>query len=261
MSDEPSYFVTLSRPDSFDLQKLADVLMPFLAMPRMDVVMRLKNSWGLLHNTQERHQAQKLQERLKQEGFETFILSASEMKKVPPPKVLKKARMERDGLVLEEESQEKSLPWNSFSLICAGQVLETTSVKKRAIGDAKVARRVAETGLTPITAMRISHARLKGKEVIEKKTSTNYILDLVARGDSDSIRIMGELFNYSYLGDRMGYNVTMNFKYLYMDVSEFLTNAIKNQGAHAIEANDMAKTRYTDARHYENEKQWLMQLT
>lgn len=260
MKEESSCLVVLSCADSFDLQRLAAVLTPFLSAPQLDVVMGLKRSWGLLHKTQEINQAQQLQEKLKQEGIESFILGASEMKKAPSPKALKKAAVESYGLVFEEEGQEKSLPWNSIGLVCAGQVLESTRVKKRTIGDAQVARRVAETGLTPLTAMRISHARLKGKEVIEKKTSTSYILDLVAGDDQESIRIMGETFNFSYLGDRMGYNVPMNFKNLYMDISQFLTSAIKNRGIRAMEANDMMKMRYTDAGHYENEKLWLMQL-
>lgn len=260
MPDEPSYVVTLSHPESFDLQRLADVLAPFLSMPRLDVVMQLKRTWGLLHNTGDMNEAQQFQADLSHEGIESFILNASEMKEVPSLKVLKEARVESVGLVLEEENQEKSLPWDSFGLMCAGQVLATTQVKKRAIGDAKVARRMAETGLTPLTAVRISHARLKGKEVIEKKTSTSFLLDLIAFDDSESIRILGESFNYSYLKERMGYNAPMNFRNLYTDISKLLPTVIKNQGARAMEANDMSKMRYTDMSHFENERRWLMQL-
>jgi hypothetical protein len=260
MHDSPSYIVILSQPESYDLQKLADILAPFLSMPRMDVVMQLKRTWGLLHRTQDMNEAQNLQAELNQESIETFILDASEMKEAPSLKVLKEARVEREGLVFKEEDQEKSLSWDSFGLMCAGQVLAMTQVKKRTIGDAKVARRVAETGLTPLTALRISHARLKGKEVVEKKTSTSFLLDLIAADDSESIRILGESFNYSCLKERMGYNVPMNFKNLYTDISKLLPSVIKNQGAWAMEADDMAKMRYTDVSHYENEKRWLMQL-
>jgi len=229
-------------------------------MLKVDAVMHLKNYWGLLHKTDEIDSAQELQEKLRQWGIETFVLPASEIKKLPGAKVLKKASIEQHGLVFEEEGQEKSLPWNSFVLISAGQVIEIESVKRKKIGDGHYARHLAATGVRFVTAVRISADRLKGKEVVEKKTGTTFLLDLIARENSESVRIIGNSFNYSCLGDRMGYNMPLNFKNLYQVISEFLTDVIKNQGARAIDTDDIAKTKYSSESSYDNEMLWLMQL-
>ena len=260
MNDESSYFVVLKNPGSFNHSSLADALASSLSMLKVDAVMHLKNFWGLLHKTDEIDRAQELQEKLKQWGIETFILHASKIKKLPAAKVLKKASLEQHGLVFEEEEQEKSLPWNSFVLISAGQVIEIESVKKKTVGDGHYARHLATTGVSLVTAVRISADRLKGKEVIEKKAGTTFLLDLIARENLESIRIIGNSFNYSCLGDRMGYNMPMNFKILCQVISMLLPNVIKNQGARAIDTDDMAKMKYSSENSYDHEMLWLMQL-
>jgi hypothetical protein len=261
VNDESSYFVVLKNPGSFNDSSLADALASSLSVLKVDAVMHLKKFWGLLHKTQEIDEAQELQEKLRQWGVETFVLHSSKIKKLPEAIVLKKASIEQHGLVFEEEEQKKSLPWNSFVLIGAGQVIEIESVKKKAVGDGHYARHLATTGVSFVTAVRISADRLKGKEVIEKKTGTTFLLDLIARENSESIRIIGNSFNYSCLGDRMEYNMPLNFKNLYQIISMLLTDVIKNQGARAIDTDDMAKMKYSSEDSYDHEMLWLMQLT
>ena len=260
MNHESSYYVILSQPESFDLQKLSEIVASCLSLTPTDIIIHLKHSWGFLHNTQEMSEAKTLQEKLQQAGIDTFILPTKEIKTAPSPKVLRKAIPEEEGLVIEEESQITILPWNSFDMIGAAQIMETISEKKRVLGDGEVSRNLATTGFTLVTAVRISHDRITGKENIEKRTSSSFILDLVAQDTYKSIRIRGDKFDYSFLKDRMRYNVLMNFKNLYMDISKFLPHAAKNQGAQAMETNAMIKMRYSDASSYENEKLWLLQL-
>ena len=261
MSEESSYFIVLKNPESFDLQRLADTLASSLSMLRVDAIMHLKNYWGLLHKTDEMGKAQELQERLMKEGVETFVLHSAKIKQLPEVKVLKKASLEQHGLVFEGDEQEKSLPWDNFVLLGAGQVIEIEDVKKTAVGDGHYARHLATTGVSFVTAVRISANRLKGKEVVERKTGTTYVLDLIAREDSESIRIIGNSFNYSCLGDKMEYNMPLNFKNLYQVISMLLPNIIRNQGARAIDNDDMAKMKYSGESNYDHEMLWLMQLT
>lgn len=260
MSLAEQYHVILSRPDSFDLAKLSEIMAPCLSLTPTDIILRLKYSWGFLHNTQDRDDALKLQEQLMQAGIETFIRTGAELKMIPAPQVYRKAIPEPQGLVVSKDDRETTHPWSSFQMICAAQVMETSTEKKRVVGDGKAARYIAQTGFTLLTAVRISHDRLKGKEKIEKRTSSSLILDLVARENNDCLRILGDKFDYSFLKERMGYNVLMNFKNLYMDISRFLPPLTKNRGAQALEANAMIKMRYTETSSYENEKLWLLQL-
>ncbi|UCC41585.1 MAG: hypothetical protein JSV96_09290 [Candidatus Aminicenantes bacterium] len=261
MNDEPFYFVVLKNPGSFNHNSLADALASSLSVLKVDAVMHLKNFWGLLHKTQEIERAQELQEKLRQWGIETFVISTPEIKQLPAVKVLKQASLEEHGLAFEEEGQKKSVPWNSFVLVCAGQVIEIETVKRRTVGDGHYAKHLVTTGVSFVSAVRISADRLKGKEVIEKKPGTTFLLDLIAAENSESIRIIGNSFNYSCLGDRMGYNVLMNFKNLYQEISKSMINVVKNQGARAIDTDDMAKLKYTSENSFENEMLWLMQLT
>jgi hypothetical protein len=253
--------VVLKNPGSFNDQSLADALASSLSVLKVDAFMHLKNFWGLLHKTQEIDEAQELQEKLRQWGIKTFVLHSSKIKKLPEAKVLKKVSLEQHGLVFEEKEQEKSLPWESFVLIGAGQVIEIETVKKKAVGDGHYAKHLATTGVSFVSAVRISSDRLKGKEVVEKKTGTTYLLDLIARENSESIRIIGNSFNYSCLGDRMEYNMPLNFKNLYKVISMLLTDVIKNQGARAIDTDDMPKMKYSGEDSYDHEMLWLMQLT
>jgi len=261
VNDESFYFVVLKNPSRFNHSSLADALASSISVLKVDAVMHLKNYWGLLHKTQEVDKAQELQEKLRQWGIETFVISTSEIKQLPAVKVLKKASLEEHGLAFEEEGQKKSLPWNSFVLVCAGQVIEIETVKRRTVGDGHYAKHLVTTGVSFVSAVRISADRLKGKEVTEKKPGATFLIDLIARENSESIRIIGNSFNYSCLGDKMGYNVLMNFKNLYQEISKFLTDVVKNQGARSIDADDMAKLKYISESSYENEMLWLMQLT
>lgn len=261
MNDEPFYFVVLKNPGRFNHTSLADALASGLSVLKVDAVMHLKNYWGLLHKTQEIDKAQELQETLREWGIDTFVISTPEIKHLPAVKVLKQASLDEQGLAFDEEGQQKSLPWNSFVLVCAGQVIEIETVKKRTVGDGHYAKHLVTTGVSFVSAVRISADRLKGKEVVEKKPGATFLLDLIARENSESIRIIGNSFNYSCLGDRMGYNVLTNFKNLYQEISKFLTDVVKNQGARSIDADDMAKLKYISENSYENEMLWLMQLT
>ena len=168
MNDESFYFVVLKNPGRFNHSSLADALASSISVLKVDAVMHLKNYWGLLHKTQEIDKAQELQEKLRQWGIQTFVISESEIKQLPAVKVLKQASLEEHGLVFEEEEQKKTLPWNSFVLVCAGQVIEIETVKKRTVGDGHYAKHLVTTGISFVSAVRISADRLKGKEVIEK---------------------------------------------------------------------------------------------
>jgi hypothetical protein len=260
VNDETFYFVVLKNPSRFNHTSLADALASNISVLKVDAVMHLKNYWGFLHKTQEIDEAHELQEKLRQWGVQTFVISTPEMKQLPAFKVLKKASLEEHGLAFEEDGQKKSLPWNRFVLVCAGQVIEIETVKKRTVGDGHYAKHLATTGVSFVSAVRISADRLKGKEVIEKKPGTTFLLDLIARENSESIRILGNSFNYSCLGDKMGYNVLMNFKNLYQEIAKFMIDVVKNQGARSIDSDDMAKLKYISENSYENEMLWLMQL-
>ncbi len=262
MTDEPSYFVVLKQSDRFDLQGLADVLSRSLGIHRLDATTQLKRSWGLLHKTPELEKAQELQQEFEQAGMETFVVPASELRAVPDPKVLKKAIPEPEVLAYEEEGEGKSLPWNGVILLCAGEIEESMSVKETLPPDGKVKKWLMRTGLSVTTAVAVSYERSKKREVTKQEASSSYYLDLIAKDDFESVRILGDSFDYSYLGRRMGYNAVLNFKTLVLDVAGFLTHVTRNQGMRAMETGGlMRELKYGGYDDYENEKLWLMQLS
>lgn len=260
MERTETFHIILLQPEKFDLHVLADLLTPVLSLPRADVTLRLKNSWGLLHNTDSLQEAQNLCAYLEHEGLAAFIHPEKELKELPIPTVLKKALPKEQGLLYEQDGRETTLPWETVSLLGASQVIESSSSKKRTIGDGKIARNIAFTGLSFVTAVRISHDRLKGKEVLQKKTSTRFFLDLITDERSESIRILGESFNYAFLDNRLGYNVMQNFTNLLSDIIANLPGVLLNQGARAFQDGQFNQTKYLDARYYANEMFWLKQL-
>lgn len=261
MANKSSYFVVLNRQEDFDPQNLADILSSTLSIPRFDAINRLKHYWGILHETEEKYNAQDLQKKLQKEGLETFVLHVSELKAVPTPIILRKAIPDANGLSFEDKGQSKLLPWSNFILLCAGQVEESRMVTKMAAPDGKVGRWLALTGLTPITAVAIASEGAKRREETKKETNFNFYLDLVAKDDFESVRILGNSFDYSYLGARKEYNVLLNFKNLVLDIAGFLPDIIRNQGVHALETEaTMQNFQYNSLDAYEYEKLWLLQL-
>ena len=262
MNDEDSYFVVLNRVDHFDLPSLADILSRALGIHRMDAATQVKRSWGLLHKTHVIEEAQGLQEALKQAGMDTFVLPSSKLRKPPQPIVLRKAIPQQEGMAYEDQGYVTFLKWSHVSLVCAGQIEETVRTTERLPPDGKAKKWLLRTGLSPITALAIQHERSKVREVTKERTESNCYLDLIAGGDHDSIRILGDSFDYSCLGSKMAHNTLVNFKTLALDIAKFLTNTIKNQGMRAMETQAVTQgMKYGSLNDFENEELWLMQLT
>ena len=262
MTAEGFYFVVLNSVDHFDLPTLADILSRTLGIHRMDAATQLRHSWGLLYKTNVIEEAEELQEAFEQIQIETFVLPASRLRKPPQPIVVRKAVPQQDCVVFQDKGYEKFLKWRSIILLCAGEVEETLQTTERLPPDGKAKKWLFRTGLTPITAVAIQHERSKVREVTKERTESKYYLDLIAQDDCDSLRILGDSFDYSCLGSKMAYNTLINFKMLALDIAELLTHATKNQGMRAMEAQTVSQgSKYGSLQDFENEKLWLMQLT
>jgi len=262
MTDEPSYSVVLSQSDRFDFNALADILSSFLRVHRLDVITQLKHSWGLLYKTPEKDKAQFLQKKFRRAGIETFVLPGSKLKEVPRLKVLKKAIPEPEGLIYAKKREAKLLPWFSVILLCAGEVEETKRVKETLPRNGKAKKWLMRTGLSVTTGVAIAYERSKKKEITKQEVGFSHYLDLIAKDGFESVRIVGDSFDYSYLGSRMKQNALLNFRSFALDVGKLSTHVIKNQGMRAIEGGAVMKgLRYDSVNDFEQEKLWLMQLT
>jgi len=262
MTAEGFYCVVLKNIDHFDLPTLADILSRTLGIHRMDAATQLRHSWGLLYMTDVIEEAEELQEAFEQTEIETFVLPASRLRKPPQPIVLRKAVPQQDGVAFQDKGGEKFLKWRSVILLCAGEIEETLHTTERLPPDGKAKKWLLRTGLTPLTAVAIQHERSKIREVTKERTESKYYLDLIATDDCDSLRVLGDSFDYSCLGSKMTYNTLANFKNLALDIAKFLTHATKNQGMRAMEARAVAQgTKYGSLDDFENEKLWLIQLT
>jgi hypothetical protein len=261
MANNPFYFVVLNSVDQFDLPTLADILSRTLGIHRMDAATQLRHSWGLIYKTDVIEEAEELQEACGQTEIETFVLPASKLRKPPQPIVLRKAVPQQDGLAFQDKGYEKFLKWSSVILLCAGEIEETLQTTERLPPDGKAKKWLLRTGLTPLTAVAIQHERSKVREVTKDRTESKYYLDLIATDDCDSLRILGDSFDYSCLGSKMAYNTLMNFKTLALDIGRLLTHATKNQGMRVMEARAVTQgSKYGSLDDFENEKLWLMQL-
>ena len=190
------------------------------------------------------------------------VFPSSKLKKPPEPIALRKAIPQQEGMAYEDKDYVTFLKWSHVSLVCAGQIEETVRTTERLPPDGKAKKWLLRTGLTPITAVAIQHERSKVREVTKERTESSWYLDLIAGGDYDSIRILGDSFDYSCLGSKMAHNTLVNFKTLAMDIGKFLAHATKNQGMRAMETQPVAQgLKYGSLDDFENEKLWLIQLT
>ena len=261
MNDKPSYYLILNNPDDLVPTRLAEVISNSLSMLRLDATTRVKRFWGLLHKTDKLEKAKDLKRAFDEAGIATFILPAKELTPLPSPKVLKKAIPESQGLTFQQEGQNDSLPWDHVALLCAGQIGKTERVKETLPRDGKAKKWLMRTGLSLTTAVAISYERSKERQATKEITTASLCLDLIARDASKSVRIVGDSFDYTYLADRMQYNVLFNFKKLVLDVAGFLPEVIKNRGFRALETEpSMRNVVYESAKDFETEKLWLNQL-
>ena len=261
MNDKPSYYLILKNPDDLVQARLAEVLSRYLNMHRLDATTRVKRFWGLLHKTVKLEKAEELKRAFDEAGIATFILPAKELKSLPSPRVFRKAVPESQGLTFQQEGQNDLLPWNHVVLLCAGQIGKAERVKETLPPDGKAKKWLMRTGLSVTTAVAISYERSKERQVTKERTTASLCLDLIAIDASKSVRIVGDSFDYTYLADRMQYNVLFNFKNLVMDVAGFLPEVIKNRGFRALETEPtMRNVVYDSAKDFETEKLWLMQL-
>jgi hypothetical protein len=261
MTSESFYFVVLKSIDHFDVPSLADILSRTLGIHRMDAATQLKRSWGLIYRTQVIEEAEELQEALEHAEIETFLLPSSKLRKPPQPTVLTTANPRNDGMAFHDKGYEKFLKWSDVGLVCAGEIEETVQTTERLPPDGKAKKWLLRTGLTPVTAAAIQYERSEITEVTKHTTESSCYLDLIARDDHDSVRILGHSFDYSCLGNKMVYNTLVNFKTLVLDIGAFLPDATKNQGMRAMETRTASQgSKYGSLNDFENEKLWLMQL-
>ena len=262
MNEGIFYYVVLGNRDAFDLQKLADAMSRASGMVRLDALSYIRSHWGILYRTQDMEKAQELRQKLEQEGVKTFILDNLRLKAISSPKLLKKVIPRPEGLVLDERGQEKILPWDSFVLICAGQVEESIMVKKKLSAGGDTARKIASLTVFLTTGIPISAKDTKPKEEVKKETSSNYYLDIIAKENSESLSISGYSFDYSYLGTRKQYNAFANFANLVRDITGFLPNAVRNRGVRSLEqgGGTFRDFRYRSIEEYKAEELWLLQL-
>ena len=204
---------------------------------------------------------EELKQTFEKEGIATFILPANNLIKLPSPKVLRKAVPEPQGLTFQHEGKNGLLPWDQIVLLCAGQIGETEKVKENLPRDGKAKKWLMRTGISPITAVAVTYERSKKRQVTKERTTQSFYLDMITRDASKSVRMIGESFNYTYLGDRMQHNVLFNFKNLVKDVAGFLPDIRRNRGLRAMETEPtMRNVVYESAKDFETEKLWLAQL-
>ena len=104
MNDKPTYLVIRKDPEQFDLQVLAGMMSQSLGITRYDATTQIKRSWGILHRAPNMDTARQLEQSLKQENIETFVLPDAELKTAPQVKILQKAYPQPEGLAFQEEA-------------------------------------------------------------------------------------------------------------------------------------------------------------
>lgn len=261
MTDKPSYYLILSNPDDLVLTRLAEILCQALGIPRLDATTRLKRFWGLLHKTGKLEKAEELKQTFDEAGIATFILPANELTALPSPKILRTAVPEPQGLTFGHAGENGMLPWNQIVLLCAGQIGETEKVTENLPRDRKAVKWLMLTGISLTTAVGMEYERSKKRQVTKERTTSSFYFDMITRDASKSERIIGESFNYTYLGDRMQHNILFNFKNLVKDVAGFLPDVRRNRGLRAMETEPtMRNVVYESAKDFETEKLWLVQL-
>jgi hypothetical protein len=227
----------------------------------LDATTRVKRFWGLLHKTRNLDKAEELKRTFDEAGIATFILPASELTALPSPRVFRKAVPEPQGLSFQHAGESGSLPWDRIVLLCAGQIGETEKVTKDLPRDGKARKWLVRTGISLTTAVAVTYERSKKRRVTKEETNSSFYLDMITKDASESVRIIGDSFDYTYLEDRMQHNVLFNFKNLVKDVAGYLPGVRRNRGLHAMETEPtMRNVVYESARDFETEKLWLAQL-
>ncbi len=262
----------------FPLQEIARILSGALSVPVQDTAGHLRRNWGLLHKTGSVNEARRLSQVLAGSGFGSFILSSSNLKTVPPLKVIKKALPASEGLIVPEtgtmdtpyaRGRETVVPWTGFSLVCAGGFFEEVSAREGEKGKGKIQNGPGAAQIITTVALAAagvpSFGKLKpsGKKVAEAgqaQKNFNFYLDLISVEGLENFRICGDGFDYTFLGGRKEQSALLNFRKMVPDVLSFIPGALRNRGARAIEERASDGFKYGDRQEYEGERFWLYQM-
>ena len=283
MADNIETYVVILRPDPIiagrlPLQELAKIVSGAFSVPVLDTAARLRRTWGLLHKTDSIDEAKTLSKILAANGFGSLVLPSLNLKKVPPLKVIRKAAPVSEGFLFSESGTmgaphekekefEKLVPWDGFSLVCAGGFYEEGGLstgKKEKLEEGVTAVKVITTVALAAAGLpsfgKLKPAVNKGGGVEQKEKKFKFYMDMFSRQGSQHFRVCGDAFDYSFLGGRKEPSALPNFRKLVSDVLGFMPGALRNRGAAAIEKGAGDGFKYGDRQEYEGERSWLFQF-
>lgn len=261
------HHLILTTPADYEVPKLAELVSRLLGVPRPDVIGQIKSGYGFLHHARELPIVEQLRDGLAAAGVATRILPAGTVVERPELAPVRKAVPTPAGLEVALTDGARVIPWSEFLQVGAGQVQayelklkSPTATEQRQHQQAEEAARQAGGMLGSALVGSGPTTKLTGKMRIEIFT------DLLARSGTGSVRLLGNSFDYSWLGDQKEHNAVFNLKKLVTALDAALPESVlRNRGWRGLLRHDqlpaiMQEIKYDSREAFEQEERWLLQL-
>jgi stage V sporulation protein SpoVS len=260
-ADRPPHAVLVRSPQAFSPTAVAAVLARRAGAPALDFVASARRGWGVAAESLPAAEAEALAAALTAAGQAALAAPASLLEEPVEAETVAKAEFSGDGFDLvagPEHLAPERLSWSRLAAVCAAGL--TTTTKKTVSEGGDMAGKAVRLGLTMATGIPIPLGGGEKKRVIESRDRA-LLLDLLFVEPARVLRVEGERFDYSLLGDRMVYSAEVNFSLLLAELASRAPRALRGKGSRAMLAKrPAAESLYESLEDLKREQRWLLSL-
>lgn len=239
---------------------VAAALAAVRGVPVIDTTREAKFCWGLLAERRPAGECAALVAALAERQVAARAVRAEAIPDLAGIQTPDKIDMAADGFRCRlHRGSTPLIPWAAVNLVAAAVVTSTTlSVTTQKEGPTATSK-LLKTGITLATGIPIPSGRSKNVEVRKEERSVGAYLDIGLTWPAGRFRLNADRLDFSYLGERRGYDSFGNFKLVALDAANHVTENRTNRGVAVLKAGKpVSAMGYETLQDLEREERWLL---
>jgi hypothetical protein len=259
----PPHAVLVRAPAKFAPAAVAGVLARRAKAPALDFIAPARRAWGVVAEALPAEEAEILAQELTAAGQDALAAPASLLESPAEPVAVSKASLSAEGFEIvaaRANALAERLAWTRLAAICAAGLEERTSRKVTETTPVEMGEQAVRLGLTMATGIPLMKSAKKTEKIVETRDRA-LALDLIFLEPARRARIDARAFDFSLLGDKMGYGAEVNFLALVQELAARAPKALQGKGTRALLGRrPAAESLYESFDDLGREERWLQTL-
>jgi hypothetical protein len=251
------YHVLLGNLEAAKPPLIAEALAKLHGVPAADMAQAARRSWGFALESASKEKAEALVGHLAAKKLESFVLPANLVEELP-------ARADLPTLSLADphfEAGGQRRSWSNVSVIAACALTRTVTHTRPGEPESTMADKALKLGLMMSGLPTGLAPKTPQGPVKSSETEFSFHALLVVSEPAAVLHLDCDRFDYSCLGEKMGYNALLNFKALLTELKSRAPKALVNRGFEALRLSaPVAALGYEALADLEKESRWLTTL-